>query len=67
MQVFEEELLVKEYAERCGRVCRQLFYLSAHEGRAQEASRYSTAVAYSGVKMGEDTYKFYDSTEKEER
>ena len=59
---------MKEYAEGCGRVCHQLFYLSAHEGRAQEASRYSTTVAYSGVKMGEDIYKFYyDSTKKEER
>ena len=33
VQGLEEELLVEEYAEGYGRVCRQLFYLSIGEGR----------------------------------
>jgi len=67
VQGLEEELLVEECAGGCGRVCRQLFYLSISEGRVKEASGYFTTFTYSRIEMGADIYRFYyESTEDEE-
>jgi len=50
------KFLLKEYEERCGKVCRQLLHLSAS---VQETSRYSATFTYSGVEVGANFNEFY--------